>query len=115
VSTDKASYGPVEPVKVASTLRNASAAPCTYNGYIVRTIFSDDAGHSYPGESVVADSFGTVALQPGQVLSYSGTWDHRACAPPSCAALPPGPYYATVTWVFANVTADVLTSLILTS
>jgi hypothetical protein len=113
VTTDKPTYSPSVVVQVASTLRNTSTTTCYYNGYIVRTIFGDGSAHLYPGASMVVDAAGPVALKPGDVLTYSGTWDHRVCAQPGCAPVPAGVYYATVTWVFASFTADVSTSLIL--
>lgn len=113
IATDQPSYAPGQAVKVTSTLRNRSSASCFYNGYGARMTFKDDAGHSYPGVSVIADSFADVPLRAGQALTHTGSWDHRACADPGCAALPAGPYYVTVSWNFAGSVYDVLTSFIL--
>jgi hypothetical protein len=113
ITTDRHSYTPAQPVKVTSTLRNRSSGTCFYNGYAFGITFKNDAGAMFGGVNVVADSFADVPLRPGETLTNTGSWDHRACPEPGCAPLPPGPYYATATWRIANHTYDVLTSLIL--
>ncbi len=114
VMTDKPSYAPGQTVQITTTLRNKSATACFYNGYALTMSFKDDAGRMYSGVSVIADSFRDVPLQPGQTLTNSGQWDHRACAEPGCAALPSGPYYVTASWSIAGSRYDVLISFILT-
>ena len=114
VSVSKPAYTAAQVVEVTSTLRNRSAAPCTYNGYAVQVNFRDDAGHTFPGLGVVADSFAVVTLDPGQAITHSSPWDHRQCASPGCAPLPRGPYYATVTWNFGTYVYDVTQSFNLT-
>ena len=113
VITDRHSYTPAQAVQVASTLRNRSSVTCFYNGYRFGITFRNDAGATFGGVNVVADSFADVPLRPGETLTNTGSWDHRACPEPGCAPLPPGPYYATATWSIASHTYDVLTSLIL--
>ena len=113
ITTDRHSYTPAQPVKVTSTLRNRSSVTCFYNGYAFGITFRNDAGATFGGVNVVADSFADVPLRPGETLTNTGSWDHRACPEPGCAPLPPGPYYATATWRIASHTYDVLTSLIL--
>ena len=113
IVTDRGSYAPTQEVKVTSTLRNSSAAACTYNGYTFESGFLDSAGHPFLGPTVIADSFADVTLAPGQVLTNGAQWDHRACAEPSCAPLPAGIYTARATWRFATYTYDVTTTLIL--
>jgi len=112
--TDKAYYAPGQTVLATTTLRNKSASPCFYNGFALTLTFKDDAGHTYPGPTVIADAFREVPLAPGQTLTNSGSWDHRACGEPSCATLPPGPYYVTATWSIVNIRYEVLVSFILT-
>lgn len=114
VMTDKPSYAPGQTVQVTTTLRNKSATTCFYNGYALTMTFKDDPGHMYPGVSVIADSFREVPLQPGQTLTNTGSWDHRACGDPGCSALPSGPYYVTASWGIAGLRYDVLVSFILT-
>ena len=113
VATDRHSYTPAQAVQVTSTLRNRSSATCFYNGYTAGMTFRNDAGTTYGGVNVVADSFADVPLRPGETLTHAGSWDHRACPEPSCGPLPPGPYYATVRWGIASHTYEVFTSLIL--
>jgi hypothetical protein len=113
ITTDRHSYTPAQAVQVTSTLRNRSSVTCFYNGYRFGITFRNDAGATFGGVNVVADSFADVPLRAGETLTNSGSWDHRACPEPGCAALPPGPYYATATWSIASHTYDVLTSLIL--
>lgn len=113
ISVDRHSYTVAQPVQVTSTLRNRSSTPCFYNGWRAGLSFKNDAGTMYGGVQVIADSFADVALRPGETLTHTGSWDHRACPEPGCGPLPAGPYYATVTWNIAGHTYDVLTSLIL--
>jgi hypothetical protein len=113
IATDRHSYTPAQVVQVTSTLRNRSPVTCIYNGYASEFTFRNDAGTSFGGVAMVADSFADVALRPGETLTNTGSWHHRACPEPGCAPLPPGPYYATATWRIAGHTYDVVTSLIL--
>lgn len=113
IATDRPSYTPTQVVQVTSTLRNRSATTCFYNGWQAGFTFKNDAGTTYGGVQVVADSFADVPLRPGETLTHTGSWDHRACPDPGCGPLPPGPYYATVRWSIASHTYEVLTSLIL--
>ncbi len=106
ITTDRPRYGPGQPVHATSTLRNKSSSACTYNGYTFSAAFLDAAGAPvFPVSTLVADSFADVLLQPGQVLSNNGDWDHRSA--------PAGVYTAKGTWVFAGFTYDVTTTLIL--
>ena len=113
IATDRPSYTPTQVVLVTSTLRNRSSTTCFYNGYTAGMTFRNDAGATYGGVNVVADSFADVPLRPGETLTHTGSWDHRACPDTDCGPLPPGRYYATVRWSIASHTYDVLTSLIL--
>jgi hypothetical protein len=113
VVTDRPSYTPAQVVLVTSTLRNRSSTTCFYGGYQAGTTFRNDAGATWGGVNVVADTFAEVPLRPGETLTHRADWDHRACPEPGCGPLPPGPYYATVTWRVAAHTYEVLTSFIL--
>jgi hypothetical protein len=113
IAVDRPSYTAAQSVQVTSTLRNRSSTTCFYNGYTAGISFRNDAGASYGGVTVVADSFADVPLRPGETLTHTGTWDHRACPEPGCGPLPPGPYYAIARWTIAAHTYEVLISLIL--
>jgi cytoskeletal protein RodZ len=103
IATDRPSYGPGEEVKVTSTLRNKSSVTCTYNGYGFTTSFRDEAGHTFGGTRVIADSFADVPFPPGQTITHTGTWDHLGS--------PPGVYTAVGTWNFGTATAEVTVTL----
>lgn len=113
IATDRPSYTPAQVVLVTSTLRNRSSTTCFYAGYQAGTTFRNDAGATWGGVNVIADTFAEVPLRPGETLTHRADWDHRACPEPGCGPLPPGPYYATTTWRVAGHTYEVLTSLIL--
>jgi hypothetical protein len=100
-ATDQASYLPTQTVTVNSTIRNRSSSTCYYLGYTFGVGFFDAEGHSYSGQSLVADVLEETPLAPGQRLTHSVPWDHRQCPVTiTCGALPAGNYSAKVTWVF---------------
>lgn len=113
VDTDRATYGPGQEVKITSTLRNRSPSSCLYNGYVFGSAFRNAAGDTFPGVSVIADSFADVPLRPGETISHSASWDHRLCPEPGCGPMPPGPYTAIVTWNFASSAYELTTAFML--
>lgn len=114
IATDKPTYGRGQEVKVTSALRNRSSTTCFYNGYGFRSEFRSEPGDTFPGVSVIADSFAEVPLGQGETIIHSARWDHRLCPEPTCGSLPAGTYTAAVTWNFAGATYGVTTTFILT-
>lgn len=99
-TTDKATYGPTEQVKLESTLRNRSSTACSYTGYTFRATFSDPAGRPIIDSAQIADAFRPTALVPGAVLTATTPFDQRTCQMQPCPPMMPGTYSATATWTF---------------
>lgn len=113
VATDKPSYVTGQEVRVTSTLRNGSSAPCLYNGYGFTSAFKDQAGATLVAQSVIADSFADVPLRPGETVTHAASWNQRVCPESSCGPAPPNPYFAAVTWTVGPYTYEFSTSFIL--
>lgn len=100
-ASDQASYLPSQTATISSTIRNRSSSTCYYLGYNFGVAFTDKAGATYGGQSLVSDVLEDTPLAPGQRITHTVTWDHRQCPVTiTCGALPAGAYTATVTWVF---------------
>ncbi|HET7720193.1 MAG TPA: hypothetical protein VFK43_09520 [Acidimicrobiales bacterium] len=98
VTTDKASYGQTEPVKIHSTLRNRSATTCSYPSFVFGATVLAPGGATVTGFARQGDSPG--ALGSGQANEASVTWERLGCAPQPCVQNTPGRYTVSVTWHF---------------
>ena len=98
VTTDKASYGQGEPVRIQSTLRNRSAVTCTYPSFVFSAAILSPAGATVTAFERVGGAPG--ALGAGQQNEATVTWDRLGCAPQPCTQTAPGDYTVTATWNF---------------
>ena len=98
VTTDKAGYGPGEPVRIQSTLRNRSAVTCTYPSFVFSAAILTPAGATVTAFERVGESPG--ALGAGQQNEATVTWDRLGCAPQPCTQTAPGEYTVSATWNF---------------
>jgi hypothetical protein len=114
LTTSRPYYAAGQPMEFTTTLRNKTAAPCAHGGWAVQVLFKDEAGHTFPGLGVSVSTLVGDTLAPGQVLTHSGAWDHRACPEPTCGPLPSGPAYVQVTWHLEGYAYDLTQSFILT-
>lgn len=114
LTTSRPAYAAGELMEFTTTLHNKTGAPCTHGGWAVWAMFKDDAGHTFPGVGVSVTTLPNESLTPGEVLTHSGDWDHRACPEPACGPLPPGPASVVVRWHFESHVYELTQSFILT-
>ena len=96
-------YRPGETVQIQATLRNRSDQPCFYTSYGISTRIDDAAGQPVrPAPFLFIDSPEEAALEPGQTLGSSPTWDQQVCSGSGspCTKAPPGRYRARAIWQF---------------
>ena len=98
VTTDKASYGIGEQVRIHSTLRNRSTTTCSYPSFVFATTILSPAGATITGFNRQGDSPG--ALGAGQAAEAFVTWDRVACTSDICPPNNPGDYTVSATWNF---------------
>jgi len=98
VTTDKASYGQSEPVRIQSTLRNRSAVTCTYPSFVFSAAVLSPANATVTAFDRVDGAPG--ALGAGQQNEATVTWDRLGCAPQPCTQTTPGEYTVSATWNF---------------
>jgi hypothetical protein len=98
VTTDKAAYGPGEPVRIQSTLRNRSAVTCTYPSFVFVAAILSPAGATVTSFERVGESPGSLGA--GQQNEATVTWDRLGCAPQPCTQTTPGEYTVSATWNF---------------
>jgi hypothetical protein len=114
LTTGRPYYAAGQTMEFTTTLRNKTGAPCAYGGWAVQVLFKDEAGHTFPGVGVSASTLAGATLKPGEVLTHSGAWEHRACPEPACGPLPAGPAYVQVSWFVEGYVYDLTQSFILT-
>ncbi len=97
VSTEKASYGPGESVRGASTLENRSSSACLLP---TRAFFRimNAAGKDVGSFAYTLELRMPVRAEPGKVFTSTFTWDQLDCAGSACAQVPPGTYTAVADW-----------------
>ena len=98
VTTDKASYGQGEPVRIQSTLRNRSATTCTFPSFVFSAAILSPAGATVTAFERVGEAPGSLGA--GQQNEATVTWDRLGCAPQPCTQTNPGKYTVTATWNF---------------
>lgn len=98
VTTDKASYGIGEQVRIHSTLRNRSATTCTYPSFVFAATILGPTGTRVTGFDRVGEAPGAVG--PGQANEAFVNWDRVACTSDICPPNNPGTYTVSVTWNF---------------
>ena len=98
VTTDKASYGIGEQVRIHSTLRNRSATTCTYPSFVFAATILGPTGTRVTGFDRVGEAPGAVG--PGQANEAFVNWDRVACTSDICPPHTPGEYTVTATWNF---------------
>ena len=98
VTTDKASYGIGEQVRIHSTLRNRSATTCTYPSFIFAATILSPGGATITGFNRQGDAPG--ALGSGQANEAFVNWDRVACTSDICPPNTPGEYTVSATWNF---------------
>ncbi|MDQ3898874.1 MAG: hypothetical protein M3326_16800 [Actinomycetota bacterium] len=103
VATDAQSYLAAQPVRLTTTIRNRSTAPCFYQGYTVLMSFRDPARVPFLGTAVHLDDPSPTEFRPGQSLTQSFTWDPASCpSPPVCARPTPDIYSVEAAWSFSG-------------
>jgi hypothetical protein len=98
VTTDKASYGIGEQVKIHSTLRNRSATTCTYPSFVFAATILSPGGATITGFNRQNDAPG--ALGSGQANEAFVNWERVACTSDICPPNTPGEYTVSATWNF---------------
>ena len=98
VTTDKASYGIGEQVRIHSTLRNRSGTTCSYPSFVFAATILNPAGATVTGFNRQGDAAG--ALGAGQAAEAFVTWDRVACTSDICPPNNPGEYTVSATWNF---------------
>lgn len=98
VTTDKASYGIGEQVRIHSTLRNKSETTCTYPSFVFAATILSPTGTKVTGFERVNEAPG--ALGTGQANEAFVTWDRAPCAGDICPPNTPGEYTVSATWNF---------------
>lgn len=98
VTTDKASYGIGEQVRIHSTLRNRSGTTCSYPSFVFAATILSPAGATITGFNRQGDTPG--ALGAGQAAEAFVTWDRVACTSAICPPNNPGEYTVSATWNF---------------
>lgn len=98
VTTDKATYGIGEPVKIHSTLRNRSTVTCTYPSFVFAATILSPGGATITGFNRQGDAAG--ALGAGQANEAFVTWERVACTSDICPPNTPGDYTVSATWNF---------------
>lgn len=112
VTTDKASYGIGEPVKIHSTLRNRSATTCTYPSFVFAATILSPGGATITGFNRQGDAPG--ALGAGQANEAFVTWERVACTSNICPPNTPGEYTVSATWNFPGGPYTATTKIALT-
>lgn len=112
VTTDKASYGIGEPVKIHSTLRNRSATTCTYPSFIFSATVLSPGGATITSFNRQNDAPGAVGA--GQANEAFVTWERVACTSDICPPNTPGDYTVSATWNFPGGPYTVTTKIALT-
>ena len=98
VSTDKASYGIGEPVRIHSTLQNRSSTTCTYPSFSFIATILNPSGATVTSFSRQGDAPGSLGA--GQAHEAFVTWERVSCTSDICPPNVTGPYTVSATWNF---------------
>lgn len=96
-ATEQSAYGPGEPVRGWSSLRNDSDTTCLLSP---RAFFrvEDSTGRVVGQFANTADIRPTARTEPGQSISSSITWDQKDCSGAVCMQVPAGTYTLVADW-----------------
>lgn len=98
VTTDKASYGIGEPVRIHSTLHNRSGSTCTYPSFVFTATILNPTGGTVTSFSRQGDAPGSLGA--GQAHEAFVTWERVSCTSDICPPNVTGPYTVAATWNF---------------
>ena len=109
-TTSQATYRLGETVRIQATLRNRSDRPCYYTSYGISSRIDEVATGLpvQPAPVLIVDNPEELALEPGQTLGATPTWDQQVCSGGAspCTQAPPGRYRARPSWVFAGAPVE---------
>ena len=102
---EKPEFRPGEVVRIPTTIRNRTSAPCYYNGFTLSYEVKNAAGQGLGGGAHHADTFRDVALEAGQTLTENADWNPQDCTggPGTCMQAAPGDYTANLRWSLADL------------
>jgi hypothetical protein len=98
VTTDKASYGIGEPVRIHSTLHNRSGTTCTYPSFIFTATILNPSGGTVTSFTRQGDAPGSLGA--GQAHEAFVTWERVSCTSDICPPNVTGAYTVSATWNF---------------
>lgn len=98
VSTDKASYGIGEPVRIHSTLQNRSGSTCTYPSFSFTATILNPSGGTVTSFTRQGDAPGTLGA--GQAHEAFVAWERATCTSDICPPNVTGSYTVSATWNF---------------
>ena len=98
VSTDKASYGIGEQVRIHSTLHNRSTTTCTYPSFSFTATILNPSGGTVTSFSRQSDAPGSLGA--GQAAEAFVSWERVGCTSDICPPNVTGAYTVSATWNF---------------
>jgi hypothetical protein len=98
VTTDRASYGIGEPVRIHSTLHNRSGTTCTYPSFIFTATILNPTGGTVTSFTRQGEAPGSLGA--GQAHEAFVTWERVSCTSDICPPNVTGPYTVAATWNF---------------
>ncbi|MGH9278809.1 MAG: hypothetical protein ACRD12_11995 [Acidimicrobiales bacterium] len=114
-STGQATYAPGATVSIQGSASNRGTGPCILKGggppltWTIRNAAGQEVVQLAHAAMIWADR----AVQPGESVPLTTSWDQRTCVD-TCAQAPPGTYTLVITWTFEVGTVGASSSFTVT-